>query len=480
MTNVLFIAAEAAPFAKTGGLGDVVGSLPKALNRAGLDVRVLLPKYGQIAKEYRDRMTHLGERTVPLAWRKQYGGVEKLEYGGIIFYFLDNEYYFKRDGGYYGQYDDAERFGFFCRGALETIPLLGFVPDILHCHDWQSAMVPVFLEAFYRHDPAYRRLRTVFTIHNLKYQGVFSHWILHNVLGLGDEYFTNDRLEYYGQVNFLKGGIVFGGKVTTVSPSYAREICRDYSGEGMAGLLREKEYKLQGILNGLDYEEYNPQTDPHLFVHYTATDAPAGKRENKTRLQQKVGLPVRAEVPLAAMVSRLTTQKGLDLLLHILEELLADDLQVIILGTGEARYEETLSGIAAAYRKKMKVILHFDEGLARQIYAASDLYLMPSLFEPCGLSQLIALRYGSLPVVRETGGLKDTVYPYQEKTGEGNGFTFSNYNAHDFLYTIRRALGYYREQGLWQILAAKAMQNDFSWERSAEHYRDLYNGVKGG
>lgn len=468
--KVLFVTSEAAPFVKTGGLGEVAGSLPQALKKLGVEVSVVLPKYGPISDDYRKRMVHVTSLTVSLAWRRQYCGIERLDYQGLPFYFLDNEYYFKRPG-FYGYFDDAERFAFFSRAALEGLKIIAPAAQIVHVHDWQSALVPVFLRAFHPQCNA----KTVLTIHNLKFQGVFTHWVLHNILGLGDEYYTADKLEYYGKVNYLKAGIVFSDLLTTVSKSYAEEIKYPFFGEGLDALIRSQEKKLHGILNGLDYNDYNPQTDQRIYVNYK--NSLAQKQKNKLKLQEELGLPTKKEIPLLGMVTRLTAQKGLDLLIHILGELMEQNLQLVILGTGEQKYEQIFKEAVSAYPGKFRILLKFDEVLARRIYAGADLFLMPSLYEPCGLSQLIALRYGALPVVRETGGLKDTVFPYNEKTGEGNGFSFTNYNAHDFLFTINRALRYYQDKKLWSELIKKATAADYGWEKSARAYLHLYRGL---
>lgn len=477
MVRVLLIASEAVPFAKSGGLGEVAGSLPQALSDAGADIRVVLPKYGDIPEEYKTQMNHLGSVTVPLGWRRQYCGINRLEHKGIIFYFLDNEYYFKRSG-YYGYYDEAERFAFFCRGVLQSLGEIQFRPDILHCHDWQSSLIPVFLRAFYEDVPGYKDIKTVLTIHNLKYQGIFPHGVLSDVLDLSERYFTGDKMEFYGQVNYLKSGIVFSDMITTVSPGYAAEIKYPFFGEYLDGLIRQHQDRLYGILNGIDYQEYNPAIDPSVYVNYG--EYGKDKRANKLKLQEEMGLPVNKDTPLLAIVSRLTFQKGLDLLLHILDELMSLDVQLVILGAGEEKYERIFSERTSRYRKKFRLNLEFNETLARRIYAASDVFLMPSLFEPCGLGQMIALRYGSIPIVRETGGLRDTVIPFNEFTGEGNGFCFSNYNADDFLYTIKRALDFYKQKEIWAHIVKNAQMSDYSWGRSAREYLGLFERLKAG
>ena len=478
MTKVLFVASEAIPYVKTGGLGEVVGSLPKALRKRKLDVRVVIPKYGAIASHYKDKMKKGRILTVPVTWRGQYCGIEYLEAEGVPCYFLDNEYYFKREG-LYGYYDEAERFSFFCRAVLEALPFLNFKPHILHCHDWMTALVPLFLQVFYKYNLFYKNIKTVFTIHNLKYQGVYTHWILNNLLGLGDGFFTPETLEYYGSVNLMKAGIVYSDAFTTVSPTYAEEIRYPFWGEGLDGLIRAHEYKLHGILNGLDYEDYNPESDPALYVNYNR-DTIAKKSDNKLKLQKDLGLRVKRDLPLLGMVARLTPQKGLDLLIHILDELVGSfNLQLVILGAGEQYYESVLADAARQHGKKMRVHLGFSDDLAHKIYAASDLFLMPSLFEPCGLSQMIALRYGALPVVRETGGLKDTVRSYNEANGQGNGFSFSNYNAHDFLYTIKRALTlYHNDKTTWLKIVDNAMASDYGWDEPARLYHALYDELR--
>ncbi|MDS1029363.1 glycogen synthase GlgA [Bacillota bacterium LX-D] len=472
MLKVLFAASEGVPFAQTGGLADVIGSLPKELLKLGVDVRIIMPKYGIIPSVYKDQFQKLATFTVPLAWRKQYGGLEKYEYAGLTFYFIDNEYYFKR-GGLYGYGDEGERYAYFSRAVLEALPHLDFKPDILHCHDWQTALICFFLKTLYHNIPFYQNLKTLFTIHNLKYQGVCPKVVLTDILGVGWEYFTKDSLEFYDQVNFLKGGLGYADLITTVSKTYAEEIKTAYYGEQLDGLLRQKSDKLTGIINGIDYTNFDPAMDENLSVPYSWQNCTL-KQQNKKFLQEKLNLPVR-DVPLIAIIARLVSQKGLDLIACVLNEILAQDVQLVILGTGEYKYEELFRWAAQHYPSKVSAQITFNNSLARQIYAGSDLFLMPSLFEPCGLGQMIALRYGSLPIVRETGGLKDTVRPFNEFTGEGNGFSFTNYNAHDMLYTIERALSFYYNKDLWCQLVQNAMQTDCSWQRPAQEYLKLYN-----
>ena len=475
MLKILFIATECTPFAKTGGLGDVIESLPIALGEKKVDARVIMPKYSNIPAKYKKEMVHKKTFTVPVSWRQEYGGLEVLEHEGLTYYFLDNEKYFKRDG-FYGYFDEAERFSYFCRGVLECLPHLDFKPDILHCHDWHTGLIPLYLKAFYEHDPRYAKLKTVFTIHNLKYQGVFPMEIIGDVLGLDDSFRGDEGLEFYGDLNFMKAGIVHANQVTTVSKSYAEEIKTVYYGENLDGILRKYEGKLQGIINGIDYRKYSPERDPHIYVKYRSSTVK--KEQNKAKLQEDLGLPVK-KVPLLAMVSRLTRQKGLDLLIYIIDELMANDVQLVVLGTGEPGYEQALKEAAERHPQKIKLLLMFNDPLARKIYAGADLYLMPSLFEPCGLSQLIALKYGALPIVRETGGLKDTIISYNEQTGKGNGFSFTNFNAHDFLYTIKRALDfYYNRKPVWNKLFKNTFRVNYSWEKSADEYIALYEGLR--
>lgn len=475
--KVLFAASEGVPFAKTGGLADVIGSLPQALKELGIDVRVILPKYSDIPIHFRDSMVCLKVFSVPVGWRNVYCGLEQLEYQGITYYFIDNEHYFKRPGLYcYG--DDPERYAFFCRAVLEALGQMDFEPQVIHCHDWHTGMIPVFLKAHYQANPHYQGIKTVFTIHNLQYQGVFPKSILGDLLGLGEEYFTLDGVEFYEQVSFMKGGLNFADLLTTVSETYAQEIQTPYFGERLDGLLRYRRERLYGIVNGIDVEYYNPSTDQYICAPY-AWDCLEPKGFNKTSLQQILGLPQRAEVPVIGLVSRLVSQKGLDLIAHVLEELLSEDIQLVVLGTGESWFEEIFRSAARRHPQKVSANILFGTTLAHRIYAGSDIFLMPSQFEPCGLGQLIALRYGAIPVVRETGGLRDTIQAYREYTGEGNGFSFTHYNAHDFLHTVRRALHFYGKPELWQKLVQNAMKSDFSWYKSAQKYENLYKKLWG-
>lgn len=470
--KVLFAASEAVPFIKTGGLADVIGSLPKELTRQGLDVRVILPKYGDIPAAYREAMTKVITFDVYIGWRKQYIGIEMLQHDGVTFYFVDNEYYYKRPG-IYGYGDEAERFGFFCRGVIEALPLLDFQPDVIHCHDWQTGMIPVLLKAHYQHLPFYSEMKTMSTVHNLKYQGVFDQSLLKDLFGLSDDHFTGTALELHGGASFLKGGLLYSDWITTVSQTYAEEIQTPFYGEFLDSLLRHRKDQLTGIVNGIDYDVFDPMTDSHLVVNYR--DSLPKKQQNKLALQERLGLPVNADIPMIALVTRLVQQKGLDLIQHVISEILALDIQLVVLGTGDYGYEQMFRYAAQTHPDKVSAQIYFDESLAHQIYAASDLFLMPSQFEPCGIGQLIALRYRSVPIVRETGGLKDTVQPYNEFTGEGTGFTFSNYNAHDMLYIIRRAVFFYKnDREAWLKIQQNMKKGDFSWKKSAQQYIALY------
>ncbi|MBS3976102.1 MAG: glycogen synthase GlgA [Syntrophomonadaceae bacterium] len=471
--QVLFAAAEASPLVKTGGLGDVAYALPAALKKLGVEIRIIVPKYSAIPENIRREAKPLARFYVPLAWRNQYCGLEELDWDGLKYYLLDNEYYFKRDH-LYGYYDEAERFAFFCLAARASLAHLGgFKPDILHCNDWHTALMPLLLKVAHLGAGYANSINTVLTIHNLKYQGIFPREVLGDIIGLGDEYFTPDKMEFHGAVNYLKTGLVYADCLTTVSPTYAQEIQTPFLGEGLDGILRAKKDRLQGILNGIDYSKYNPETDPHVFFPYRGSLYK--KEENKLQLQSLLGLPVARGVPLLGIVSRLVEQKGWDLLAPVLNEILALDLQIAVLGTGEKKYEEMFNYFAASYPQKLAARFTFNEELAHQIYAGADLFLMPSRFEPCGLSQMIAMRYGTVPLVRETGGLKDTVIPYNQYTGEGNGFSFANYNAHELLFTVQRAVKIYREEkAAWKGLVQNALQADFSQEKSAQKYLAVY------
>lgn len=475
MVKVLMPAAEAVPFIKTGGLADVMGSLPKELRKLGVDVRVMLPKYSDIPGHFKEQFTKVAELVVPVGWRKQYCGVEEFNCDGVPVYFLDNEYYFRR-AGLYGYYDDGERFAFFSRAVSDALPYIDFQPDILHCHDWHTAMAIPLLGAHHRQDDFYANIHSVFTIHNLKYQGVFSAEVLRELLNLGPEYFTAETLEFHGAVNYMKGGLVFADAVTTVSPSYASEIQQPLFGEQLDGILSKRQSELHGILNGIDCELYDPATDPSLFVNYTWRSVKR-KQRNKRKLQEMLGLPVSDSVLLLAIVSRLVEPKGLDLVTEVLDELLGMNVQLAVLGTGEEKYESIFRVAAHQRPDQVSANIFFDDTLARRLYAASDIFLMPSLFEPCGIGQLIAMRYGSLPVVRETGGLRDTVRPIHAAASGGCGFSFLNYNARELLEAVERAVALYAQPEVWTKLAQQAMKQDYSWKKSAGVYRDLYQSL---
>ncbi|MCQ2471219.1 MAG: glycogen synthase GlgA [Clostridia bacterium] len=467
--KVLYAASEAMPFMASGGLGDVAGSLPQALRKRLIGCRVVMPLYDNIKQEFKDNMQFITHISVPVAWRRQYCGIFEARAGGVIYYLLDNQYYFKRDS-IYGQYDDAERFAFFARAILEMIPVIGWKPDVIHCNDWQTALTPVYYSTMYADKAGYENIKTVFTIHNIQYQGVYGKEVLGDVLGFGSEH--ENLLDYDGCVNLMKGAIECADKVTTVSPSYANEILDPWYSHGLDSILSQRRNKLCGILNGIDIINYNPETDPALWKNYSAADFTA-KKENKAELQKLMNLPVKDDVPVVAMVTRLVSHKGLDLVKAVADELLQNDnLQLVILGSGDWQYENFFKELAGRHPDKVGLWLGFVPDLAHKIYAGADIFLMPSKSEPCGLSQMVALRYGTIPIVRETGGLRDSIKDSGD--GEGNGFTFSNYNAHEMLHTIRRALEGYGNKDGWNILVQRALDSDFSWGRSANEYIRLY------
>ena len=482
MLKVLYVASEAVPFIKTGGLADVAGSLPKALKKQGVDIRVVMPKYGKISHEYLDKMEHVYDGEFTMAWRTKFLGIDKLELDGVTFYFIDNQEYFYREG-FYGYGDDAERFAFFSRAALEILPKDDFWPDVIHTNDWHTALVNLYLRLDHIGDARYEKIKTVFTIHNLKYQGVFPKDVMADALGLDWKYFTNGDLEYYDAVNFMKGAIIYADNVTTVSRTYAQEIQYEYFGEGLDGLLRSRAADLHGINNGLDTEIYNPEKDPYLtdpFTPYDAATALETKTDNKVALQHILDLPLERRTPIVAMVTRLVEAKGLDLVVRVLDELLEhENMQFVLLGTGDRVYEDWFRELAWRHPTKVSTNIYFSDEMAQRIYASSSIFLMPSAYEPCGLGQLIAMRYGAIPVVRATGGLTDTVIPYNKATGEGNGFLFADYNAHDMMYTIKKALTIYRDLGAWKRLMKNAMQADYSWARSSKEYKALYERLIG-
>lgn len=474
--QIVFASAECAPFVKTGGLGDVAGSLPAALVRAGAEVIVMVPKYATIKDEYKAQMEHFSDFYVSLGWRNEYCGLEKLEHDGVTYMFIDNERYFARDYPY-GFFDDGERFAFFSKAITESLQHLpaGFECDILHCNDWQTALAPVFLREFYQGLPLYDRVKTVFSIHNVAFQGQFSDTVMEDILGVAHIPAAASQLRCDAcSINYILGALRYADAITTVSPTYANEIQTPEFGEGLDGVLRERSYALQGILNGIDVAGFDPATDKRIAANYTVEDR-SGKAVCKAKLQEELGLEVRDDRPLMVMVTRLTRQKGLDLVMYALDRILAGGVQVAVLGTGDRDYEDGLRYFQDKYPGTMAARIEFDPALSQRMYAAADMFLMPSKFEPCGLSQIIAMRYGTLPIVRETGGLKDTVIPYNEFTGEGTGFSFSNFNGDEMGDAVFRAARlFWDNRDAWNQLVMQAMSQDFSWTRSADKYLDLY------
>ncbi len=474
--QIVFASAECAPFVKTGGLGDVAGSLPAALVRAGAEVIVMVPKYATIKDEYKAQMEHFSDFYVSLGWRNEYCGLEKLEHDGVTYMFIDNERYFARDYPY-GFFDDGERFAFFSKAITESLQHLpaGFECDILHCNDWQTALAPVFLREFYQGLPLYDRVKTVFSIHNVAFQGQFSDTVMEDILGVAHIPAAASQLRCDAcSINYMLGALRYADAITTVSPTYANEIQTPEFGEGLDGVLRERSYALQGILNGIDVAGFDPATDKRIAANYTVEDR-SGKAVCKAKLQEELGLEVRDDRPLMVMVTRLTRQKGMDLVMYALDRILAGGVQVAVLGTGDRDYEDGLRYFQDKYPGTMAARIEFDPALSQRMYAAADMFLMPSKFEPCGLSQIIAMRYGTLPIVRETGGLKDTVIPYNEFTGEGTGFSFTNFNGDEMGDAVFRAARlFWDNRDAWNQLVTQAMSQDFSWTRSADKYLDLY------
>ncbi|MCQ2455403.1 MAG: glycogen synthase GlgA [Clostridia bacterium] len=468
--KILFATSEAEPFAKSGGLADVSGALPKALRKRMVGARVIMPLYDTIQPEMKEKMTFITNITVPVSWRRQYCGVFEAHMNGVIYYFIDNQYYFKRDG-LYGYYDDAERFAFFSRAVLEVIKHIGFKPEIIHCNDWQTAMIPVYLTEMYSKDPYYADIKTVFTIHNIQYQGKYGMELYGDVLGLPEG--RESIVEYEGCVNLMKGAIQCSDKITTVSPTYSREILDPYYSHGLDMILKEFTYKLTGIVNGIDTDVYNPETDKFIYKNYSL-ETLKDKEVNKAKLKEEMGLPVN-DAPLFGMVTRLVSHKGIDLVKCVFEELLNADLQFVILGSGEWEFETFFYEMSKKYPEKVAVKLGFDNALAHKIYASADFFLMPSKSEPCGLAQLVALRYGTIPIVRETGGLNDTVT--DSGNGEGNGFTFSSYNAHDMQNAVWRAVAGFGNQEGFDMLRKRAMECNNGWSASANKYVKLYKEI---
>lgn len=474
--KIMYVASEVAPFIKTGGLGDVAGSLPNALAAEGHDVAVFCPYYSLIPQQLRDKMEYLKNAYVQLGWRNQYCGIFVYKQKNVKYYFIDNEYYFSRSQ-IYGEYDDAERFAFFCKAVLEILPDIDFCPDIINCNDWQTALIPVYYNLIFSEHVFYKNIKTVFTIHNIAYQGRYGREILEYVLGIDEVHYMSGFMAMDGDVNLMKAAIIASNAVSTVSPTYAREIQTPYYGHGLDSILRDCSYKLHGILNGLDLEKYNPQTDPYLFENYNANN-PSGKKKNKKELLNMCGLEGNEKTPVIAIISRFASHKGLDLIEAVLDQILQDDIRLIVLGKGEWRYEQMFIDAKRKYPGKISLSIMFSADFASKIYAGSDILLMPSKSEPCGLAQMIALHYGTIPVVRETGGLKDTVHAFVDYLGTGNGFTFHSYNAHDMLHVIREACGVFKYgKSSWEKLISDGMKEDFSWNLSAKQYLELYNSI---
>ncbi len=477
MKRVLFAASECVPFLKTGGLADVVGALPKYMDKENYEVRVVMPYYKSIADKLKENIKFANAFEIDLSWRRQYVGILETTLNGIQFYFIDNEYYFSGITPYGNIYEDVEKFAYFSKAVLEMLPFIDFCPEIIHCHDWQTGLIPVFLKATYANNRFYQNMKSIMTIHNLKFQGVWDVQTIKDVTGLPDYYFTSDKLEAYGAANYLKGGIVYSDLVTTVSKTYAEEIKTPFFGEGLDGLIRARSNSLKGIVNGIDYEEYNPETDMHI-QHFNLDNFRKEKPKNKKALQIELGLTVNPKKFMIGIVSRLTDQKGLDLIDYVIENICSEDTQLVVLGTGEEKYEHLFRHYAWKYGERVSANIYYSDALAHRIYAGCDAFLMPSLFEPCGLSQLISLRYGTIPIVRETGGLKDTVQPYNVFENTGTGFSFANYNAHEMLSIIELAKNiFFEKKRDWNKMVERAMSSDFSWKTSAKEYEKLYETV---
>jgi len=478
MMNVLFAVSECTPFVKSGGLADVASALPKSLKKMDVEARVMMPLYGQIAEEFKANMEFKQTVMVRLGWREVHCGLFELQHDDIYYYFIDNEYYFKRDS-LYGHDDDGERFAYFCRAILDVIPHLDFVPDVIHSHDWHTGMIGYLLKEQYHESPLYQSIKSVFTIHNLQFQGIFPRSLMHDLLMFDEQHFRIDRLEFHGNISFMKAALVAADKITTVSETYKDEIQTPFFGHQLDGLLRALNNKLAGIVNGLDLSTYHPEVDPYITTPYHLGSIEK-KKINKRALQEELALEVRDDVPIVAMITRLSEQKGLDLVKRIFHEMMELDAQFILLGNGDTEYESFFAEMEHRYRDKVRSYIGFNEAFAHCVYAGADLFLMPSLFEPCGLSQLIAMTYGTIPLVRETGGLNDTVQAYNEDEKTGNGFSFANYNAHDLLFTYQRAIALYHEQpDDWQKLMNNAMSCDYSWAQSALKYKAIYEEIVG-
>lgn len=479
MKKILFASSEAVPFIKTGGLADVVGSLPRYFDPEKYDVRVIVPKYACMDESFLSSLRYRCHFYIPLNWRKQYVGIFEAKYHGITYYFIDNEFYFAGPNPYNNIYEDVEKFAYFSKAVLACLPYIDFSPDIIHCHDWQTGLVPVFLHTSFGDDSFYSNIKTMYSIHNMKFQGRWRVNEVKDITGLPEHIFNSKELESYGEANYLKGGIVYSDIITTVSPTYAHDLQTPEGGEGLDGLMRARSNCLYGILNGIDYDEYNPNTDPYIDTHFDLDSIQNGKLANKAALQKAFGLPEKADTFLIGIVSRMTDQKGFDLVAYILDELLDSmDVQLVILGTGEERYENMFHHFQNHYPQKVSANIGYSEEKAHQIYAGCDAFIMPSLFEPCGLSQMMSMRYGTVPIVRETGGLIDSVEAYNEYENTGNGFTFCNYNAHEMLGIIRYAYSTYKnDPKAWGMIMQRGMKTDFSWNHSAKQYERLYDSM---
>lgn len=480
MKNILFVASEAVPFIKTGGLADVAGSLPKSFDKQYYDVRVIVPKYLCIDEALRNGMKYVSHFYMDYLGQNRYVGILQYDYDGISFYFIDNESYFSGPRPYGDLLFDLEKFSFFCKAALSSLPVIGFKPDVIHCHDWQTGLIPVHLKDKFHGGEFFRDIKSVMTIHNLKFQGIWDVKTIKQLSELPEYYFTPDKLEAYKDGNLLKGGLVYADAITTVSNTYAEEIRTPFYGEGLDGLLRARAGSLRGILNGIDYEEFNPETDPRIAQNYNARNFRKEKSKNKKALQEQLGLAQDEKKFMIGIVSRLTDQKGLDLIEYVMDEMCKEDVQLVVLGTGDEKYENMFRHYDWKYNDRVSANIYYSEDISHRIYAACDAFLMPSLFEPCGLSQLISLRYGTVPIVRETGGLKDTVQAYNEFAGTGTGFSFENYNAHEMLDRIEYAKYiYYNKKREWNKIVDRGMATDFSWDASAAKYQELYDWLIG-
>lgn len=476
MKKIMYIASEAVPFIKTGGLADVVGALPKCFDKKYFDVRVIVPKYLCMKDEYKHQLEYVSHFYMDFYNKREYVGIMKLVRDGITFYFIDNEFYFSGNTPYGDIRADIEKFAFFSKAALSILPVIDFRPDVIHCHDWQTGLIPVYLKADFQEGEFYQGIKTVMTIHNLKFQGTWDIKTIRSITGLPDYFFTPDKLEAYKDANYLKGGLVFADAITTVSNTYAKEIKTDFYGEQLDGLLRARSNSLRGIVNGIDYDVYNPETDPLITKNYNATTFRKEKVKNKTALQKDLGLEQNPKAMMIGIVSRLTDQKGFDLIAYVMDEMCQDNMQLVVLGTGDEKYENMFRHFAWKYQGRVSANIYYDEAMSHRVYASCDAFLMPSLFEPCGLSQLMSLRYGTLPIVRETGGLKDTVESYNEYENTGTGFSFTNYNAHEMLTMIRYAEHiYYDKKREWNKMIDRAMAKDYSWASSAIQYEEMYN-----